>query len=140
MIDLEHWGLWARWRAEGDLTMSFRSTNILWTPPRRLPVDEGGSSAPFTMITDEDLRLVDLIDKAHDAMRRRDHEGAMALLHWFGAYPGAPERRGDRVLKMGINPREARRFCERKMEWVDGWIDGFERREIVRMEYAPGAK
>lgn len=121
--------MWARWRAEGDRRMEFRSTNILYTPTRREPED--APSSLRQMPTDEDYRLLNLIDLALDAMRRRDHEGAMGLLHWFGAYPGAPMRRGDRITRMGINPREARRYAERKMEWIDGWIDGYESREVA---------
>lgn len=129
MIDREHWLLWARWRAEGDgLYTGYRATNVLYTPPRRLPEDD---DAPmFEMPTDEDYRRVQLIESALRALSRNYESDMQYLIEWFGAYPGAPSQRGQRILRMGLNPREAHRVVERLQTYVTGWIHGHESREI----------
>lgn len=129
-VDRYHWSLWAQWRGDAQVArMRYPSSSPFYTPPRRKP-DEDDGIPLLDPPTDEDYRIVQAIDAAIRALEQLDAEGARGVIEWFGAYPGAPRQRGQRIARMGVNPRAARHFVDEHVAWVDGWVACY-RREVA---------
>ena len=123
-VQPHHWALWGR-EASGPckyVDIGFRHQTEFYTPPRRGEIDSADSAVE---ITDDDMILSRQLGMGVDALRRVDNQGAMYLVHWFGAYPGSPSRRGERVAKMGIAPNRAHEVVKVYKAWVEGWVHNF---------------
>lgn len=128
-LDTYHWSLWAQWRGDAQVArLRYPSSSPFYTPPRRgETVDDGPAYDPPT---EEDYRAVQWIERAIAALAEIDPEGARGVVEWFGAYPGAPRQRGQRIARMGVNPRAARHFVDEHVAWVTGWVACY-RREVA---------
>lgn len=123
MIRLEdyHWALWAYEACESDLVYhGYPAAQPFYTPPRRGNIDEplSGGDPP----TDDDYTASRLIAMGVDKLSLLNSEAAALLIEWFGAYPGAPTGRGQRIMRVGINPRTARALVNEHRRWVEGWV------------------
>lgn len=119
----DHWALWAaECRDPGQIRLGYPMTSAIYSPPRRRDTDEDSQVLASRHVSEWDLLVARHVQMGLEAMRRVDHEGAMQLTHWWGAYPGAPTDRKQRVNRMGINPRTARDVVARRRAWVEGWV------------------
>lgn len=120
-----HWSLWAKFRSDPDVGIGYPTRSPFYTPPRR-PADDH-AEALLDLPTDADFQITQQIQMGIQALAKVDSEGAQNLIEWYGAYVGAPKQRGQRITRMGINPRQARYYVRERMAWVEGWVDCYQR-------------
>lgn len=123
VVDALHWALWAAEQADGGaLHLGYRSQTEFYTPPRRGNTGTDEKIPVLQPPSEDDYIIARQIQKGVDALRSIDNQRAAQLVEFFGAYPGAPSRRKDRIYKMRINHREAHRVSAEARQWVEGWV------------------
>ncbi|MEM7000892.1 MAG: hypothetical protein AAF529_08900 [Pseudomonadota bacterium] len=73
-------------------------------------------------MSDQDLLAAEQISIAMSAYTLEHPEAARQLRIWHGAYPGAPDRRAERVRKLGVPRNRAHELMAVRQAWVEGWI------------------
>ena len=118
-----HWALWASNAAQMEkyARTGFKGQSTFYTPSRRGDIDQE-LNEQVDAPTPEDLALSEQIGKGVRAYLEYDQTAAKQLILWFGAFPGAPERRNQRVAAMGVNPNRAYELVKAHKAWVEGWV------------------
>lgn len=123
-IENYHWALWAQDASEpAHVNLGYRGQTEFHTDFGKRSDDKIPTLDPPS---DEDWMLAKRISIGVKALERTDPTAAGYLVQWFGAYPGAPKERKQRVLKMGINQRTALSVVNEWRFWVEGWVEAYQ--------------
>ena len=117
--------MWAYDQVEQYVNIGYPKVAPFYTPA---PRDDDGTRIEQGIVipSDEDLQAGKQIKKGLERLRGIDRKGADILVEWYGAYPGAPNTRKQRMLRMGINSKYAKTIMLEKRAWVEGWITCFQ--------------
>ena len=113
-----HWALWATGCREG-VKLGYPSQTTFYTPARRS--EEVTNVLPM-MTLERDETIAQIIG---EGVHIANNDEKIALIEFFGAYPGAPVEKGRRIAAMKRKLNRPRSGCYEVMSRGQRFVEGY---------------
>ena len=115
-IAREHWNAWAV-LCRQTVYLGYPTEQPFYVPPR---LGKTFDAPDGVRLTDEDYRIGEMIAHAWNELKQDRQTHALALREFYAAYPDAPIRLKDRLLRLHMERRTAYRLIDEGKMWIEG--------------------